>query len=136
MSLNIRQKFQILLWVTKYLLIMKVKINDNTFKVKTLVDSKSQYIGMMGKKFDKDFNGLLFLMGGKKQCFWMKNCIVNLDIIIIKNNVIVNIHHDCPPCIQDDCPSYCGNGNIVLELYGGTCQNLDIKPGDTVNYLF
>lgn len=114
---------------------MKVQINNNLFDVKVLTDKKSQSIGMMGKKFDETFNGLLFLMGGKKQCFWMKNCIVDLDIIIIKNNVIVNIHHECPPCIQDDCPSYCGNGNIVLELHGGSCQKLDIKPGDTVNYL-
>lgn len=115
---------------------MKVQINNNSFDVKVLTDKKSQSIGMMGKKFDKTFNGLLFLTGGKKQCFWMKNCIIDLDIIIIKNNVIVNIHHDCPPCLQDDCPSYCGNGNIVLELRGGDCQKLDIKPGDTVNYLF
>jgi uncharacterized protein len=115
---------------------VKVQINNNSFDVKVLTDKKSQSIGMMGKKFDKTFNGLLFLMGGKKQCFWMKNCIMDLDIIIIKNNVIVNIHHDCSPCLQDDCPSYCGNGNIVLELRGGSCQKLDIKPGDTVNYLF
>jgi uncharacterized membrane protein (UPF0127 family) len=52
---------------------MKVKINDNTFNVKTLVDKESQSIGMMGKTFDESFNGLLFLMDGKKQCFWMKN---------------------------------------------------------------
>ena len=115
---------------------MKVKINDNIFKVKTLIDRESQSIGMIGKTFDNTFNGLLFLMGGKKQCFWMKNCIIPLDIIIIKNNVIVNIHHDCPPCQQDDCASYCGNGNIVLELRGGACLKLDIKPGDTINYLF
>jgi uncharacterized membrane protein (UPF0127 family) len=115
---------------------MKVKINQNIFKIKALVDKKSQAIGMMGKKFDKTFNGLLFLMGKKKQCFWMKNCIIPLDIIIIKNNVIVNIHHDCPPCQSEDCPSYCGNGNIVLELAGGSCERLKIQPGDTVEYLF
>ena len=115
---------------------MKVKINDNLFNVKTLVDKKSQSIGMMGKKFDSTFNGLLFLMGGNKQCFWMKNCIISLDIIIIKNNVIVNIHHDCPPCNDDDCPSYCGNGNIVLEVEGGTCEQLGIEPGDVIEYIF
>jgi len=115
---------------------MKVKINQNIFNVKTLVDKKSQAIGMMGKKFNNSFNGLLFLMGGNKQCFWMKNCIIPLDIIIIRNNVIVNIHHDCPPCDEDRCPSYCGNGNIVLELEGGTCEELDIEAGDTVQYLF
>ena len=114
---------------------MRVKINQNIFKVKTLIDEKSKYIGMMGKKFDETFNGLLFLMGGDKQSFWMKNCIIPLDIIIIRNNVIVNIHHDCPPCHGDECPSYGGNGNIVLELEGGTCEDLDIEPGDTVEYL-
>jgi uncharacterized membrane protein (UPF0127 family) len=114
---------------------MKVKINDNVFNVKTLIDKKSQSIGMMGKTFDSSFDGLLFLMGDKKQCFWMKNCIIPLDIIIIKNNVIVNIHFDCPPCESDDCPSYCGNGNIVLELEGGTCDILNIQPGDSVEYI-
>lgn len=115
---------------------MRVKINKNIFNVKTLVDKKSQSIGMMDKTFDRTFNGLLFLMGGKKQCFWMKDCIIPLDIIIIKNNVIVNIHHNCPPCYDDfDCPSYCGNGNIVLEVAGGTCENKNIQSGDSVEYI-
>jgi hypothetical protein len=115
---------------------MKVKINQNVFNVKVLIDKKSQSQGMMRKKFDDTFDGMLFLMGGKKQCFWMKNCIVHLDIIMIKNNVIVNIHHDCPPCNDDDCPSYCGNGNIVLEIDGGACEELNIQPGDSVEYIF
>lgn len=114
---------------------MKVKINDNLFKVKTLVDKKSQAVGMMQRVFDDSFNGLLFLMGGKKQCFWMKNCLIPLDIIIIKNNVIVNIHHDCPPCLEEPCPSYCGNGNIVLELEGGSCEHYGIEAGDSVEYI-
>jgi len=115
---------------------MRVKVNNNIFKIKTLIDKKSKSRGVMGKKFDKTFNGLLFLMGGDKQCFWMKNCIIPLDIIIIKNNVIVNIHHYCEPCNGDDCPSYCGNGNIVLEIKGGLCEKLDIEAGDSVEYLF
>jgi uncharacterized membrane protein (UPF0127 family) len=115
---------------------MDVSINNHRFEVTTLIDPKSQRIGMMGKRFSHIKQGMLFLMGGKEQCFWMKNCLINLDIIIIKNNVIVNIHHDCPPCQQDDCPSFCGNGNIVLELRGGACLKLGIKPGDTINYLF
>jgi hypothetical protein len=116
---------------------MNVKINENIFNVKTLIEKESQSIGMMGKTFNESFNGLLFIMGGKKQCFWMKNCIIPLDIIIIKNNVIVNIHSNCPPCDDEyDCPSYCGHGNIVLEIEGGLCKELNIEPGDTVEYLF
>lgn len=114
---------------------MKVNINENIFNVKVLVDKKSQQIGMQKRRFNSDFEGLLFLMGGKEQCFWMKDCIIPLDIIMIKNNVIVNIHHNCPPCKGDDCPSYCGKGNIVLELEGGTCEQLGIEPGDIVEYI-
>jgi len=115
---------------------MKVNINENIFKVKSLVDKKSQKVGMQKRRFDSTFDGLLFLMGGKKQCFWMKDCIIPLDIIMIKNNVIVNIHHDCPQCNSENCPSYCGRGNIVLELAGGTCEELNIQPGDWVEYVF
>ena len=115
---------------------MKIKINQNIFKVKTLIDKKSQAIGMMNKTFNNTFNGMLFLMGGKKQCFWMKDCLIPLDIIMIKNNVIVNIHHSCPPCNDKfDCPSYCGSGNIVLEVEGGTCEIQNIQAGDTVQYI-
>ena len=114
---------------------MKVKINKNIFKVKTLTDKKSQAIGMMGKTFDDTFDGLLFIMGGEKQCFWMKNCIVPLDIIIIKNNIISKIHHNCPPCDDDNCQSYCGKGNIVLEIEGGKSKSLGIEVGDSVKFL-
>jgi uncharacterized membrane protein (UPF0127 family) len=114
---------------------MNISINNQIFSVSTLVDPKSHKIGMMGKRFKSHNEGMLFLMGGDEQCFWMKNCIIPLDIIIIKNNVIVNIHHDCPPCSERYCPSYCGNGNIVLELEGGTCKLLGIEPGDTIKYL-
>ena len=114
---------------------MLVQINDNVFKTKVLVDKKSQSIGMMNKKFDDTFESMLFLMDGKEQCFWMKDCIIPLDIIMIKNNVIVNIHHNCDPCSDDDCPSYCGKGNIVLELPGGKCEELNIQAGDSIKYI-
>lgn len=115
---------------------MKIKIGNNSFNVKTLITKKDQKIGMMGKRFDKTFNGLIFLMGGDEQCFWMKNCIIPLDIIMIRNNVIVNIHHNCPPCRSEECPSYCGRGNIVLEIAGGSSEKLNIQAGDTIEYIF
>jgi uncharacterized membrane protein (UPF0127 family) len=116
---------------------MKVKVNNNIFKVKTLTDKFSQAKGMMKKsKFDDGYNGLLFLMGGDSQSFWMKDCLINLDIIMIKNNKITKIHHNCPPCKTEDCVHYSGKGNIVLELDGGTCNRLGIKSGDFVEYVF
>ena len=41
---------------------MKVKIGENIFKVKIADDNRSRAIGMMGKTFNDNFNGMLFLM--------------------------------------------------------------------------
>ena len=111
---------------------MIVKVNKNYFKTKALIDKKSQSIGMMGRKFDQSFDSLLFLMGGTRQCFWMKNCIIDLDIIIIHNNLITKIHHNCPPCDEEPCPSYCGDGNIGEICIGNNdCDaDSDKKPAD------
>lgn len=114
---------------------MKLTINDNTFTVKLAVTPETIKNGMMGKRFDETFNGLFFLMGGKEQqCFWMKNCIIPLDIIMIDGDTITEIHKNCPPCYEEPCESYCGFGDRVLEVYGGTCDNLNIQVGDEVSF--
>ena len=117
---------------------MIININDNQFKVKLARTEKEKSEGMMGKKFNQNFNGMLFLMGSGKHCFWMKSCITPLDIIFIKEGEITKIHHDCPPCRYHDdeeCERYCGRGNFVLELPGGTCNLLDISKGDKVKLI-
>lgn len=116
---------------------MKIKINDNNFKVKLAVSEKEQEMGMMKKRFDDTFNGMLFLQGKGHHCFWMKNCIIPLDIIFINNNIIKKVHHNCPPCESDICDEhYCGEGDLVLELMGGTCNKLSIKEGDKLDLEF
>lgn len=113
---------------------MNITINDNRFKVKTVFSKKDTQKGMMNRKFDNTFNGMLFIMTGNEHCFWMKNCIINLDIVFIKNNRISKIHHNCPPCKTKDCKNYCGAGDLILELKGGTCVNLDITEGDMLEF--
>lgn len=111
---------------------MIININDNQFKVKLARTKEETSKGMMGKKFNPKFNGLLFLMGKGEHCFWMKNCIISLDIIFIRGNQIVKIFHDCPPCETEECKHYCYNGDLVLELKGGTCELLNINKGDEI----
>ena len=65
----------------------------------------------------------------------MKNCIVALDIIFIQNDKITKIYHNCPPCKwNEECKLYKGNGNLVIEIPGGTCKKVNIKKGDTVSF--
>jgi uncharacterized membrane protein (UPF0127 family) len=113
---------------------MKLTINKNKFTVKTVMSPKDTSRGMMGKKFDNTFNGMLFIMDDGPHCFWMKNCVIPLDIIFIKDNVITKIHNNCHPCKTKDCGNYCGEGDMILELQGGTCSRLNIEPGDNIDY--
>ena len=80
------------------------------------------------------FDGMLFLMETSSNCFWMKGCIISLDIIFINDNVITKIFEKCPPCYVDNCPSYCAKGSIILEVASGTCNRLGIQKGDRVSY--
>lgn len=113
---------------------MNIKINNNKFKVKTVFSQKDAQKGMMGRKFGSDFNGMLFLMNNSENCFWMKNCIIDLDIVFIHDNQITKIHHSCPPCENNDCLNYCGKGDMILELKGGSCRRMNISEGDLVKF--
>jgi len=115
---------------------MNVIINDNIIKVKVCSTFDSIKEGMMGKNFNHTFNGMLFMMPElTEQSFWMYNCIVPLDIIMIDNNKITQIHSNCPPCEDiNQCASYKGFGNMVLELPGNYCTENGIKKGDNVSF--
>jgi len=113
---------------------MIIKINNHRFKVKVVSKDKDIQNGMMWKSFDKGYNGMLFKMNLGEHCFWMKNCIIPLDILFIDDNHIESISHNCPPCKSDDCPSYKGYGSMVLELPGGYCKKNGITIGDKINF--
>ena len=115
---------------------MNVTINDNIFKVKLCMTENSIREGMSKKRFNEDFNGMLFLMGEEKeQSFWMYNCIIPLDIIFIKENKIVSIFHNCQPCkSRSTCNNYQSIADKVLEVQGGTCEKQNINQGDSVDY--
>ena len=110
----------------------EVIINNNLFKVITVVTPKDIQKGMMGRKFNNEFNGMLFIMEPGPHSFWMKDCIISLDIIFIKDMKVVEIFENCPPCRTDDCDHYESEGDMILEISGGDSKKYDIKVGDTI----
>jgi len=113
---------------------MNISINNHNFKVKTVLSSKDVQLGMMGKTFS-NFDGMLFIMDKSEHCFWMKNCVIDLDILFINNSHITKIHHSCPPCNESECKNYCGYGDMILELPGGTCEKFNIMEDDKINFI-
>ncbi len=77
---------------------MELVINNNLFNVKTVMTRKDIERGMMGKKFNKHFNGMLFLMDDKEHSFWMKDCVTSLDIIFISVSPYFNFSQSLTKC--------------------------------------
>lgn len=115
---------------------MRIKINNNIFKTKLAVSEKERINGMSGKRFTDEYDSMLFFQDDDTHCFWMNKCLIHLDIIFIKNNKIHKIFHNCKPCKGDDCEHYCSQGELVLEVEGGRCKELNISKGDKLLFLF
>ena len=47
---------------------MIINIGKKKFKVKTVVSKKDTVNGMMNKKFNNEFNGMLFIMNDGEHC--------------------------------------------------------------------
>jgi len=111
---------------------MIISINSSKFKVKIAATRENIQNGMMKKRFNKGFDGMFFLMGSGDHSFWMRDCLIPLDIIFIDGNKITKIHSNCEPCDGKNCPRYKGFGDLVLELRGRTCEEFGIEYGDLI----
>lgn len=74
------------------------QIHDQYLKTKVLSKREEIQQGMMGRTFSNRFAAVLFVMPTEESSFWMKNCIIPLDVIFIQNGIVTKIYHNCPPC--------------------------------------
>jgi len=111
---------------------MKIILNNKTLKTKVCKTPQEKMEGMQNKKF-KGFDSMLFLLGSDHDCFWMKDCIIPLDILFLDHKFnVIKIFPSCPICDTDDCKRYCSDGSYVLELPSGYCKENNVKSGDKV----
>ena len=108
-----------------------VIINNKQFPAEYLSKPEDFAKGMMGR--DKLEGCMVFKMGKGHHSFWMKNCLIPLDIVFVLGKRISQIHHNCP--VEDShrmtLPHYSGMGDHVIEFPAGTAK--DWKVGDHVS---
>ena len=111
-----------------------LKIGEHVLRAKTVRTPGAIARGMMGKTFeDIGADAMVFVMKSSgEHNFYMKNCIVPLDVMFVDKGIITKIHRNCPPCVDDECKTYPGRGNRVIEMLGGSCARLGIHEGDAV----
>lgn len=107
---------------------MSVLINNRSFPAEYLSKPEEIERGMMGRE---KLNGcMVFKMGKGHHSFWMKDCLIPLDIIFVLNNRISRIHRNCRPCDSSCDERFTGIGDHVIEFPANTTN--EFKIGDRV----
>lgn len=108
---------------------MSVRINNRQFTAEYMTTPEQTSKGMMGRE---SLDGCMVFKMKKKgyHSFWMKNCLIPLDIVFVLNDRISKIHQNCQPC-DGNCPErYTGPGDHIIEFPAGTAEKW--KTGDQV----
>jgi len=78
--------------------------------------------------------GMLFIFPRSDfHAFWMKNCLVSLDILWLSEDLtVVFAQSDVPPCKGDPCPSYpaMSKARYVLEIAAGMAKKTRLRVGE------
>ena len=109
-----------------------IKLGGHTFKVWIMDSPPKQQEGMMylTRADVKSNEGMIFPQPEPEQgvTFWMENTYLPLDIIFISpEKKILNIGEG-KPLDETQIPAK-GSVMYVVELLGGTCKKMGIKPG-------
>tara|TARA_S200000501_G_C20551885_1_gene624765 strand:+ start:26 stop:514 length:489 start_codon:yes stop_codon:yes gene_type:complete len=99
-------------------------------------DSIEKELGLMGIKSLDPNSGMIFVFNPQEKVnFWMKNTLIPLDIIFIKNDRIIEILHNVLPCAVDECPLFGPREKVdfVIELNSGRAKELGFEIGSKIS---
>lgn len=115
----------------------KVLIKDQEFSVEIADNPMKQSRGLSGRATLEMNEGMLFLFSkADHQRFWMKDMLVPIDIIWIKDNKIVGVEKNVQPepgVKRGQLGIYSPPEAVdkALEVAAGTVERLDIQVGET-----
>jgi uncharacterized membrane protein (UPF0127 family) len=108
---------------------------QHKFKVEVARTGEEQQRGLMFRESLPPFGGMLFpYTTPQPVSFWMKNTVIPLDMIFIRQDrTIARIAAETTPYSLDQVSS--GEPIVaVLEIAGGRAAALDINEGDSVRW--
>ena len=107
--------------------------------VKLAISDFEKGYGLMFVSSLPEDNGMLFINDEEsKNPFWMKNCLIPLDLIWLgKDGEIVDITRNAEPCNEDPCPNYYPSKSYfyVLEVNGNLSLKHNLKIGDRIMFV-
>jgi uncharacterized protein len=114
----------------------KMTVGREIIELEVAETPQQQAMGLMYRNSLADNRGMLFpFKEARMTQFWMKNCLIPLDIIFLLDGRIQAIIANAPPCQSKLCPVYSPSVLVdqVIELRGGKAAELGLKKGDKVS---
>lgn len=96
---------------------------------------EQQAMGLMYRTELAPDRGMLFAFDPPQPVgFWMKNTLIPLDMVFLREGEVKAIAANVPPCTTEPCPTYGPQVLIdqVIELRGGRASEIGLKVGDQV----
>lgn len=109
-----------------------VTVGGVTLELEVARTPAEQATGLMFRTELADDRGMVFVFGEPRPvAFWMKDTLIPLDLIYLRDGVVVGIVAEAPPCEGDPCPNYPspGDADTVVELAAGRAAELGIVVG-------
>jgi len=119
-----------------------VKVGEISVDVRLAISPEQHRQGLSGTESLGETEGMLFLFDKKSDSppvFWMKDMLIPLDFIWIKDNKVFHIHQDIPfptPGTSDtELKLYAPNGPVdyVLEVNAGFIKKHNVVIGTEVD---
>lgn len=117
----------------------QVEIGGQQILLEVTQTPEEQAMGLMYRTALPDNRGMLFSFNPPQPVgFWMKNTLIPLDMIFLRDGVVQAIATNVPPCTTPTCPTYGPEVPIdqVIELRGGRAAQLGLNVGDSVEIEF
>jgi uncharacterized membrane protein (UPF0127 family) len=111
--------------------------SGDEFSLEVAADDRSRALGYMFREEVGPREGMLFVFAKSEvRSFWMKNCLVALDLIWLDASfTVVEISHQQQPCPPEgECPSILPmrSSRYVLEVAGGTAGRQGLRVGERI----
>jgi uncharacterized membrane protein (UPF0127 family) len=110
-------------------------VGDRAIGLEVAKTPQEQATGLMFRTELPDDRGMFFpIEPARNVRFWMKNVLIDLDMVFLREGVVQAIIPNVPPCLSETCPNYGPDVPVdgVIELRGGRAAQLGLKVGDRI----
>lgn len=113
--------------------------NGKIITAELAVSDAERARGLMNREIINPDQGMLFVFDNEEvHSMWMKNMLIPLDFLWLdREQRIVHIEENVPPCDRDPCPSYASKipAMYVLELKAGSIKQNGLNLYDKIDFV-